>query len=259
MTQLKHNYLNTYNQEAIVEFIKRRSNSLTLIKILALLSMTIDHCGIFFHKIMTMEIYFIFRDIGRFAFPAFAFLLVVNFIYNTLDKKQYLKRLLIFAVISQPFFYLLQNNYLFLNVFFTLYLGMLGIYIYENSKQWLLFYVFLIWVLFHYVDIDYGSSGLLFIAFLYIAHDAIISFYSNKGLKTFLYLYFSLIIFFLFLVTLSVGFEYITLLGFVVLTILFLSKIGIVFRINKYLYYLYYPAHLTILKLLTFLYFNFSV
>ena len=64
------------------------------LKLIAIISMTIDHVGgVFFPE------YPVFRYIGRLAFPIFAYCLTVGLLY-THDIKKYLARLALFAVIS---------------------------------------------------------------------------------------------------------------------------------------------------------------
>lgn len=83
--------------------------------------MVIDHVGLLFFPEMA-----IFREIGRLAFPLFAFLLTEG-VMRTSDTQKYISRLALFAVISQiPYtimLYFADADPVELNIFFLLTLG----------------------------------------------------------------------------------------------------------------------------------------
>ena len=99
------------------------------LKIIALVTMFIDHLG----YAITGHFSF-FNYIGRIAFPIFAFQISEGY-KHTKNLKKYFLRLGLFALISQvPFsLFLLKyhGNPFGLNVFFTLFLGLLAIYLYD--------------------------------------------------------------------------------------------------------------------------------
>lgn len=103
------------------------------LKLLALIAMLIDHIG--GHLLPEFAI---LRIIGRLAFPIYAFLLAQGCHY-THNMRKYLARLLIFAFISEIPFDLLSTGKPFYfgdqNVYFTLFLGALGIYFYQLIKK----------------------------------------------------------------------------------------------------------------------------
>ena len=120
----------------------RFSVSGSTLKIIAIISMLIDHTGaavirplrnalpesMQLTKDFLTLLYPISRNIGRLAFPIFCFLLVEGF-FHTRNVYKYAKRLLIFAFISEiPFDYALGKS-LFdwhhQNVYFTLFFGLL--------------------------------------------------------------------------------------------------------------------------------------
>lgn len=76
--------------------------SVFALKILALVSMIIDHTGFFLRSntLIAYEPYNLMRAIGRIAFPIYCFLLVNGF-DKTSSRRRYLSRLLLFAALSQ--------------------------------------------------------------------------------------------------------------------------------------------------------------
>ena len=87
------------------------------LKIIACVSMLIDHIGIVF-----VDNNLFMRAVGRLAFPVFAFLLVQGLL-RTSDVRRYLLRLGIFAVVSEMPFDLAMHDTIWYpgaqNIFFT--------------------------------------------------------------------------------------------------------------------------------------------
>lgn len=98
------------------------------IKALACLFMIIDHIGA-----ALFPEYIFFRIIGRLAFPLFAWMIALGYTH-TKDPIKYMKRLAIFALISQIPFNLALNTKS-LNIFFTLLLGLITIYYYDRYEK----------------------------------------------------------------------------------------------------------------------------
>lgn len=81
--------------------------SVFVIKLLAMVSMIIDHVGHYLRPEIDGSLYTAMRSIGRFAFPVYCFL-IVNGYRKTGHVGRYLTRLVAFAVISQLPFSLAQ-------------------------------------------------------------------------------------------------------------------------------------------------------
>jgi len=100
------------------------------LKWLAILTMTIDHVGVALYPE-----HIVLRYIGRLSFPLIAYLLILG-LESTRNVKNYFTRLLLFALISQVPFYLARGVLPWeqLNIFFTLSLGVLFIYLFERNN-----------------------------------------------------------------------------------------------------------------------------
>ena len=93
------------------------------LKMIAITTMLIDHIGvILFPNILWL------RLIGRLAFPLFAFFITEGF-RKTSNLKKYLQRLFILALISQLPYWTALGMDAGLNIFFTLTLGLLALYL----------------------------------------------------------------------------------------------------------------------------------
>jgi len=102
----------------------------TNLKIIAIISMLIDHVGaVLFPEVLALRI------IGRLAFPIFCFLIVEGY-FHTKDLKKYITRLGIFAIIAEvPFDLAFHDTILeftYQNVFFTLAIGLVAVYLYDK-------------------------------------------------------------------------------------------------------------------------------
>ena len=139
-----------------------------MLEVIAILTMIIDHVGIIFYPHDL-----IFRIIGRISFVIYAYLLAVG-TKRTCNKKKYLLRILISAMMSQWVYYSLISHKL--NVCFTLSAGLLVIIIYESNilrtkKYFLIMNVFMITMI---IGFDYGVYGISVIfAFYYFINRPI--------------------------------------------------------------------------------------
>ena len=137
-----------------------------LLKIIGIITMLFDHVG---DSIVGK--FSFFNLIGRISFPIFAFQTVEGYIHTKNFKKHILK-MFIFACISQiPFSLFLstftQGNYL--NIFFTVTLGLIALGLYDKCKNKFLGFlgVLLISILGYFIKVDYSYFGILLIFLFY--------------------------------------------------------------------------------------------
>ncbi|MCR4833328.1 MAG: conjugal transfer protein TraX [Butyrivibrio sp.] len=253
----------------------KKINGLTL-KILACLTMLVDHiaAGIMvpwaregiIPQHMSLDdlnkIYFAMRCIGRCAFPIFCFLLVEGFIH-TRNRLRYALSLLIFAFISEvPFDILFHSKYEQLNinvaevisanreifseqcnVYFTLFFGLLTIWaidycyrlfmeknlpVYLNGLT-IAAFTGLSCFLTIKIDSDYDFHGILLIVIFYVLR--------NMQPLNLLAGYIAIS---------SYSIEFWSFPAFLCM-VLYNHKRGPNIGYFKYLFYLFYPLHLTIL------------
>ena len=145
----------------------------TVLKLIACLSMFIDHLGaVCFSGMMG------FRIIGRLAFPIYCFLLVEGAVH-TRNMKKYILRMGIFALISEvPFDLAFYHRLVYMghqNVFFTLGLGLLAIWFLEHPIEQLdipdvlykLLVIIAAGLIAEFFNTDYGFAGIAVICIFY--------------------------------------------------------------------------------------------
>ena len=220
------------------------------LKVIAIISMVIDHLAHFYwrdaiwinqvllsvgHRQITP--YFLMRLVGRIAFPLFAFLLVEGFLH-TRDRFKYGRNLLIFALISEipwNLAHLGTWHYPSQNVFFTLFLGYLGlcaIELYKDDSKRLLASLLGLLAASVLLRADYGCSGFGFILLLYVLRE-------NKILQAIIG-------------SCVLGSRWIAGLAFIPIN-MYNGKRGFVKgAFAKYFFYVFYPAHLLVLYFLRF-------
>lgn len=157
----------------------------SILKLLAVFSMLIDHMAYFLLKndgtflqvlctVGSREVtpYFLMRAFGRLAFPIFAFLIVEGFVY-TRNRFKYGRNLLLFALMSEIPWNLVHAgtwHHPGQNVFFTLFLGYLGLcclsYWKEETVKKSIGMLVLLAISFKF-RADYGFRGYGFILMLY--------------------------------------------------------------------------------------------
>ena len=146
------------------------------LKIIAMLSMTIDHMA-YYYGCTNPYLYELMRTIGRIAFPTFAFLLAEGFVH-TRNRRKYMLSLFLFALISEVPWMLLNHDDSH-NVLFTLLTGILGMYAIENIKnQWgACLCVTLLGMIVLLADTDYSWKGYGLVLLFYM-------FRNRKDLQT---------------------------------------------------------------------------
>ena len=218
------------------------------LKLIAIITMTIDHIGVVFETFFSN----FFRAVGRISFPIIAFLLTEGYVH-TKSFGKYFFRLLGLAMVSEviydyvffdSFFYFNSNN-----IFFTLTLGLLTLYFLDKSKILIKKYIkekidftiiysvvtflilFIMGTFAMLLNFSYGMLGILVISFFYL--------FKNN---------FSLTILSVSLVTLILGevMQYFSLLS-LILIYFYNKKLG---KKCKIFFYLYYPIHILILGLI---------
>ena len=213
------------------------------LKVIAMVSMLIDHTASHLlrhaeafneplislgHHHMTW--YILMRCVGRLAFPLFAFLLVEGFMH-THSRKHYGRNLLMFALISEIPWNLTHGGHLYglsQNVFFTLFLGYLGLCAIEHYREdrfrqaCALLGLFVLSILLH---CDYGCRGFSFIIMLYLLrHQPLFRAIVGAGL-----------------------FGWIPGLAFIPISMYNGCRGFIQGPFAKYIFYAFYPAHLLVL------------
>ena len=144
----------------------------SVLKWIAVLTMVIDHVGaILFPDQIWM------RVIGRVAFPVYAYCLAEGFRYTS-DYRRYLGRLALFAILSEiPFdlaFYGVPFSFAHQNVFFTLTLGLILLWVLERCREQLLLCAgafAVLCFLAQALHMDYGAGGLLMVFAFYLARQ----------------------------------------------------------------------------------------
>ncbi len=223
----------------------------SMLKLIAVISMFIDHVGVHLvdQSIILLQVgaykltlYHLMRDLGRFAFPIFCFLLIEGFLH-TRSKVRYGISLAVLAVISEIPFDLEHNGTLFYsgqNVFFTLLLGYLGLCAINRFREKPLFAFLLLLgltVVSYYLSADYWVQGFAFIILLFALRE-------QKLLR----------IFTAFLLN---NFRFV-LLAFLPIA-LYNGKRGFIRgAFLKYLFYVIYPLHIFIIYLIKLNYIGFE-
>ncbi len=207
----------------------------TALKIIAMISMIFDHVGDNFFPEMEWM-----RCIGRIAMPIFAFCLAEGFIH-THDRLKYLRRMIIFGIISEiPFDLVTAREVLEFshqNIMLTFSWAILGLLIFEkigkselrtwakNLLRVLVFILFVILSLVFMLDYNMVAVSLIFVFYLLREKGDHIRYPAAAGVH---------------MLFRNVGIYWFGLLGFIPI-LLYNHKRG---KGLKWLFYAFYPGHL---------------
>ncbi|MDF2608678.1 MAG: putative rane protein [Lachnospiraceae bacterium] len=249
-------------------------NGLAL-KLIAIITMLIDHTTAVLVSYETSpNLYLLGRTIGRLAFPIFCFLLVEGLLH-TKDVRKYLLRLALFAILSEvpfdlAFFhsnYYLQHQ----NIFFTLLIGLSVIFIMrkleaarnaeETTYPFQVFSIILeVIIVFtgcvaaYLLKTDYSVFGVLQIVFFYVFRKKkiillLFVIFVNQMLGVVFGLPASIedIVNILMQVVTSISIQSFATFA-MILIFTYHGERGP--KLNKYIFYAFYPVHLTILYLI---------
>ena len=218
-----------------------------VLKIIAIITMFCDHLG---YAIYGKFSYF--NYIGRIAFPIFAFGISEGYLH-TKSRKNYLMRLFLFALISQApfmFFNSMFREGFMLNIFFTLFIGLVAIIGYENCKNKAIGFLLVIClsITADTLKVDYGYWGILVIFIFHI-------FKEKKMLMNLSFIGICLVKYIPSYITSNFYYAYPLLFIFTVLSLIFINLYnGEKGKDTKYLLYGFYPAHLMLLYVMNILF-----
>ena len=204
-----------------------------LLKLVAIVLMVVDHVGA---HLMGNDV--VMRTIGRLAFPIFAWCVVVGSEY-THDMKAYMKRMALFYFVTQPCYVLsFGRAWSQHNIYLTLLLGLIAIWAIKDREYWALPMVLLAA---YYIKPNYGMDGVYVIILLYLVRRSrllaallVTAFYFYWGRNS--------------QTILTIGdwqLHMQTVAALSLPLIILPTHTGI--RLNKYVFYAFYPAHMLVI------------
>ena len=208
------------------------------LKIIAVVSMVIDHYAYYLMDGNTMA-YEVMRCFGRIAFPVFAFLVAEGFAH-TRNRMRYFLSLMLFAVVSEVPWYLLNGADGTHNVMFTLALGVSALAAFERLRghRALVIAAILLATLSAEVSgLDYGWRGIVVILIFHLFKSK--KYYQSARL-------------------LQLAFAFPFMLHYGIIGALLACSVILLYdgtrgiirgKVAKYGFYAIYPVHLIIIKL----------
>lgn len=223
--------------------------SIFLLKIIALITMLIDHIGYFF---IQDDSYLFYREIGRISAPIFLFVFTEGFL-KTSNRKKYQRRLLYSSIIMFIGNYILslfctQMYPLNTNIIFTMFLCSLILNLLENNKSILYkcFFISFILIPIYYAEYSYIALSCVIIYYIYLKE---LEKQNNKILVKFIFVVIYLIYFLIYMIIIDNPIQYFMVLS--LFPILFYNfKLGFKNKYIQYFYYIFYIGHLWFFVLL---------
>ena len=226
------------------------------LKLFAMAIMLVDHVAYAWNiDEVSYDVYFLMRVIGRFAFPIFAYMIAVG-ARHTHDIKKYLLRLGAFALISEipfdkAFGFAGEGQWIELthqNVYFTLFLGLLSLaFLQFFQKRLGRFYMIptvavliLLMIAAYFLNTDYADTGVLCIFLFYVAAD------KKPGTRALLFALAILVPAFDWQVLINTT----ELFAMASLPLILLHNGQRGTKMNKWVFYAFYPGHLLLLYLI---------
>lgn len=210
---------------------------INIIKLLACLFMLIDHTGlILFDNVVAL------RLVGRLAMPLFAFCIARGFYYSKIKHtlNAYKKRMLLFAIASQIPYMTMVEEYK-LNIGFLWLFCLLFLEIAEEEKKNYFNYLTMIIIVMivFFIPMDYGFYGFLFTMVFYY-------FRIKKDSGVIIYISWIIIHTIRILISMEYGLiQLFTLPCFSIIDVF--EKYDNRIRLNKKIFYWFYPVHIVIL------------
>ncbi len=250
----------------ILQASKDKGINQNSLKIIAVITMTIDHLGYFmFPEIRELRI------IGRMAYPIFTYLFALSYRYTS-NKMVLLGRLVAFAMLGHALIYWAGDT-TFVNI---LYLFVLGWFAFKaiDSKMGPLFSIVVVLFLAVVAEtykVDYGAYGILTLCVFYVFHNKRAWQFGMFALVTVLFSFEGLIIN---LATDPAYWSYLPQIFskgiysftsyfpqvFAIMALIPLaftvykapkSKSALSYKVNQYFFYVYYPLHFALLAYLS--------
>lgn len=205
-------------------------------QLIAMITMLIDHVGLLFFPGEVL-----WRIIGRIAFPIYAYALVQGHVHTS-NYRKYAIRLFLIAVLSQiPYQLAFDTNGL--NVVATLFASSLVLRMLDSAKPGPLSAVIIagVCVIMEVLPFDYGAYGLLLV---------LIFKYAGPGKAVAMHLLLNLVYLF--------AYGWVIQLASILPTIVIAYGPGLwrkleAWRLTRWVWRAFYPAHLAVLALLVYL------